>query len=222
MNDLPRALVDYEHVIRAAARRQISDRQRRRRRLATSLAVALPAVLAVGVAGAETAAFTSIGSELGLVRDTALSSPARPSDRTAESWMTAAAGEGPRDPSSTRQWTIDGHRFVGFTSANGDFCTNLGGCLQPGTLSDAMPLATTVGYGPGVFQVFGLAIDGVTSVRITVGSTTGDATMGPNSFYYENDALGGTAGFQGTATATMQDGTTREIPIHVSAFTSSG
>jgi hypothetical protein len=220
MNDLPRALVDYEHVLRAAARRQIGQRQRRRRRLATSLAVALPAVLAAGVAGAQTGAFASIGSEFGLVRDGG--SSATPADRTAEAKLSFAVGVGPRDSSSTRQWTIDGHRFVGFTAADGDFCTNLGGCLQPGTLSDAMPLDTTVGYGPGVFQVFGLAIDGVTSVRITVGDTTGEATMGPNSFYYENDALGGTAGFRGTATATMQDGTTRVVPIHISAFTSSG
>ncbi|MDP9258395.1 MAG: hypothetical protein M3Q31_17865, partial [Actinomycetota bacterium] len=80
------------------------------------------------------------------------------------------------------------------------------------------PIELTTDYGPGIFHVYGLVLDGVTAVSVAVGVTARPAALAHNAFSFSDDALGGTDGIAGAVVATMGDGTTREAPFHVDSL----
>ncbi len=125
----------------------------------------------------------------------------------------AAPGRAPQS------WRVGGRTVLGYSAGDGSFCfafaDGAGGCLQPGTLSDQMPLDITTDYGPGTFNAYGLARDGVVAVEIRIGGTSRAAAFGHNSFTFSDASLGGTEGLSGEAIATMADGTTRAVPFRV-------
>jgi hypothetical protein len=130
-----------------------------------------------------------------------------------------AFGSHPRDRASERVWLIPGHRVSGYTTPEGSFCFAFkgltGGCLPAGSLSATEPIDLSTDYGPKMFRIYGLAMDGVNAISLRARGVTRPVLMGRNAFFLEDGSLGGTRGFAGTLIAHMQDGTTRRVPFSV-------
>jgi hypothetical protein len=161
------------------------------------------------------------GLQISAMRDPALAvSTSSGGDAVAK--LAAVAGL-PAAPGGTAQtWKVGGHSVVGYTSAGGSFCFafsgGAGGCLQPGTLTDEHPLDVMTDYGPGTFNVYGLALDGVTAVTVQLGGTSQPAAFAHNAFTFSDPRLGGTAALEGDVIATMSDGTTRAAPFRIGSL----
>jgi hypothetical protein len=173
-------------------------------------------------AGDDTVATTTTtitGLGMAAIHDPALAS-SDPSDGDAEARLVDATGVPASDAAAPRAWTVGEGSVLGYAAADGRFCFEFrglaGGCLGPGSLTDARPVDVTTSYGPGNFHVYGLALDGVTAVSVRVGESARPAALAHNSFYFSAPGLGGTDGVEGTVVATMSDGTTREASFGVS------
>ena len=66
------------------------------------------------------------------------------------------------------------------------------GCMQPRHAERPIPLDITTDYGPGTFNAYGLARDGVVAVEIRIGGSSRPAAFGHNSFTFWDASLGGT------------------------------
>jgi hypothetical protein len=136
--------------------------------------------------------------------------------------LAAAAGLSPAANTPTQTWKVGGRTVLGYVTAGGTFCFEFvggaGGCLQPGVLTDEAPLDITTDYGPGTFNAYGLALDGVTAVTVRVGGSSHAAAFANNAFTFSDPSLGGSDGIAGEAIATMSDGSTRTVPFHVGAI----
>jgi hypothetical protein len=194
--------------------------------------IGIAAALVAGVGGVALAtASSSAGDNTGPVTgelqlaaagDPALTS-SDPSDSQAEAKLIYATGAAARDPAAAPQtWAVGDRTVLGYTASGGRFCFEFrtlgGGCLAPGVLTDAQPIDLTIDYGPGVFHVYGLVLDGVTAVAVTVGGSARPAAFAHNAFSFSDHELGGTDGIAGEVVATMRDGTTREAPFHLDSF----
>jgi hypothetical protein len=191
-------------------------------------AVWLAAALLAGAGGATLATAPSLAGDApgtaGALQISAAGDPALassdPAVERAAARLATATGEPATDATTAQTWTVGGRSVLGYTAAGGGFCYEFrrlaGGCLQPGVLTDAQPIDVTTGYGPGTFQIFGLALDGVTAVSISAGGSSWQAAFAHNSFLFADDELGGTAALSGSVIATMSDGTTRTTPFSVS------
>jgi hypothetical protein len=180
------------------------------------------AVLATASSSAEDAVAAGTGElQISAVRDPALAAT-DPSDADALARLARAAGMPPAPGGAAQTWTVGGHDVLGYTTAGGSFCFafagGAGGCLQPGALTPERPLEVMTDYGPGTFNVYGLALDGVTAVTVRLGGTPRPAAFAHNSFAYSDPGLGGTAGVDGELIATMGDGTIHALPIHVGSL----
>lgn len=182
------------------------------------------------IAGAGGAAFATTSDDppaahadlqVTAVNDSALAS-SDPGDGDDLTKLVAATGLAASATSTTQTWTVGDHSVLGYTAADGRFCFEFrkltGGCLAAGVLTDAQPLDITTDYGPGEFNVYGLALDGVTAVSVQVGGVSRPAAFAHNAFIFSDDAMGGTLGIAGTVSATMSDGTTRTQAFHISSI----
>jgi hypothetical protein len=189
--------------------------------------------LAAGAGGATFAASSSSAEDPAAVPSAALriaatTDPAFASssatDARAAARLATAAGVPAAMGQAPRTWSVGGRTVIGYVSAGGSFCFafagGAGGCLQPGTLSDELPLDITTDYGPGVFNLYGLALDGVVAVTVQLGGRSQPAAFAHNAFSFSDARLGGTAAIKGEAIATMSDGTTRSVPFGVEAMES--
>jgi hypothetical protein len=151
------------------------------------------------------------------VNDSALAA-VDPGDEIAK--LVSATGVPASATSTTQTWKVGDYSVLGYTAANGRFCFEFrkltGGCLGAGVLTDERPLDITTDYGPSAFNVYGLALDGVTAVSVQVDGTSRPAAFAHNAFIFSDGALGGTGGISGTVSATMNDGTTRTEAFHIS------
>lgn len=151
------------------------------------------------------------------VNDSALTS-SDPDDEIAK--LVTATGLPASATSTTQTWKVGAYSVLGYTAANGRFCFEFrkltGGCLGAGVLTAERPLDITTDYGPSEFNVYGLALDGVTAVSVQIDGTSRPADFAHNAFVFSDAALGGTEGISGTVSATMSDGTTRTEAFHVS------
>jgi hypothetical protein len=209
-------LAALERTLVGAAAGQAQRRRLRRRRAVVLLALAAPLMLAAAAALAAThGVFDGIDQQLATLRDDRLIPRTEPSARLSE-----ALGAVPRDRASERAWFIAGQRVSGYTTASGSFCyvfgTLTGGCLQPGELSAANPVAPTVEHGPEGFRVYGLAMDGVTAVSLRARGVTWPALVAHNTFYLQVNVLRGSGGFRGTLIVRMRGGAIRRVPLRVS------
>ena len=180
------------------------------------------AVLATASSSADDAVAAGTGAlQISAMRDPALAAT-DPSDADAVARLVRAAGMPPAPGGAAQTWTVGGHAVLGYATAGGSFCFaftgGAGGCLQPGTLTPERPLEVMTDYGPGTFNVYGLALDGVTAVTVRIGGTPRPAAFAHNSFAYSDPGLGRTAGIDGELIATMGDGTTRAQPFHVGSL----
>jgi hypothetical protein len=136
--------------------------------------------------------------------------------------LAAATGLPAARAATAQTWNVGGRSVRGYTSARGSFCFafsgGTGGCLQPGTLTDERPLDVTTDYAPGTFNVYGLALDGVSAVTVHVGGRSFAAAFAHNAFTFSDGDLGGTAAVEGEAIATMSDGTTRAVPFRIGSI----
>jgi hypothetical protein len=193
------------------------------------IAVALVAAGAGGfaLATASSSASDDNGTPAGTLQLAAAGDPALastdPGDSDDVAKLVYATGVAASDTAAAPQtWRVGDRSVLGYTAADGRFCFEFrslgGGCLQPGVLTDELPVDLTTDYGPGTFHAYGLALDGVTAVSVSVGGTSRPAAFAHNSFYFSDDALGGTAGITGQVVATMSDGTTRTLPFKVGSM----
>lgn len=159
--------------------------------------------------------------QISAMRDPALAAT-DPSDADAVARLARVAGLPPAPGRAAQTWTVGGHDVLAYATAGGTFCFaftgGAGGCLHPGTLTYERPLEVMTDYGPGTFNVYGLALDGVTAVTVRLGGTPRPAAFAHNSFTYSDPGLGGTAGVDGEVIATMGDGTTRAVPFRVGSL----
>jgi hypothetical protein len=189
----------------------------------------IAAALLVGVGGVALATASSSagdgsgtpagGLQLAAVDDPALTS-SDPSDNDALAKLVYATGVAASDPAAAPQtWAVGESSVLGYTASGGRFCFEfrslVGGCLEPGTLTDSQPIDVTVDYGPGIFHLYGLVLDGVTAVSVDVAGSSRPAAFAHNAFYFSDDRLGGSDEIRGAVVATMSDGTTRAAPFHV-------
>ena len=207
-------LAQLERMLVAAASRQVQRRRFRRRRLVVMLAVAAPLVLAVAGSVASTQRFFGgVDQQLSALRDDRLVSPSAPRARLFD-----ALGALPRDQRSSRSWLVAGRRVTGYTTRGGSFCFRFGpftgGCINPGELSSASPVAVTLDDGPTTFRVYGLAFDGVTGIELRAGGVTRPVLLSRNAVYLENDSLGGIRGFSGTLVVHLRGGGVTRLPLH--------
>ena len=180
------------------------------------------AVLATASSSADDAVAAGTGElQISAMRDPALAAT-DPSDADAVARLARVAGMPPAPGGGAQTWTVGGRDVLGYATAGGSFCFafagGAGGCLHPGTLTPERPLEVMTDYGPGTFNVYGLALDGVTAVTVRLGGTPRPAAFAHNSFTYSDPGLGGTAGVDGELIATMGDGTTRALPFHVGSL----
>ncbi len=142
-----------------------------------------------------------------------------PADAEAAAQLAEAAGVPAATGSQPQTWSVGDRTVLGYLAIDGSFCFEFvegaGGCLQPGTLTDEAPLDITTDYGPGTFNAYGLARDGVTAVAIRTGDTSHPAAFAHNSFTFSDATLGGTGAIEGQAIVTMSDGSTRVVPFRV-------
>jgi hypothetical protein len=190
---------------------------------AALLAGAGGAALATASSSAQDDTGTHAGQlQIAAADDPALASP-DPADRDAEARLISATGVAAGDPSAAPQtWAVGDRSVLGYQASGGRFCfefrTLAGGCLEPGVLTNAQPVELTTDYGRGTFHVYGLVLDGVTAVSVSVGGVSRPAAFAHNSFSFSDDDLGGTDGIAGKVVATMSDGSTREAPFHVGSL----
>jgi hypothetical protein len=192
----------------------------------------IAAALVAGVGGVALATAASSASDdggaaagtlqLAAVGDPTLAST-DPSDSDDAAKLVYATGVAASDAAAAPQtWKVGDRSVLGYDASGGRFCFEFrslgGGCLQPGVLTDELPVDLTTDYGPGTFRAYGLALDGVTAVSVSVGGSSRPAAFAHNAFYFSDDALGGTAGIAGEVVATMSDGTTRKVPFHVDSM----
>jgi hypothetical protein len=197
-------LDDLERTLVVAAEQQAQRRRVRRRRALAAGAVAVPLVLAATVSVAATGLSASIDQRLATLGDGGLgASPA------------AAVANG-------RTWRVAGRRITGHTTAGGSFCFTFsghsGGCVTGTSLSRANPIDPMLDYGPRTFRVYGLAMDGVTTVSVHARGITQRAAVARNAFFLEADALGGTRTLSATLIVRLRDGTTKRLPIRLHPF----
>ena len=209
-------LAALERTLVGAAARQAQRRRSRRRRVIAVLAVAGPLVLAAAGAVASTQGFlSSVDQQLSTLRDDRLIVHGGPSTGLVE-----ALGALPRDRASRRSWLIAGRRVTGYTTPSGSFCFRFGpftgGCIRPGELTPANPVAYTVDYGPKTFRVYGLAIDGVTSVTLRARGVTRRVLLVRNAVYIDDGSLGGLGPLTGSLTVHLSGGAVARMPIRAS------
>jgi hypothetical protein len=212
-------LAALEGTLVAAAEAQAARHRRRRRRAVVLMVIAAPLVLAAAGSLAATGLFfQGVDQNLSALRDERLLAPTAQAAK-----ITSALGARPRDRQSERSWRIGDRRVVGYTTRAGSFCFIFsglgGGCLQAHVLGTATPVDTTVVYGVGVLDVFGLATDTVTSVGVRVHGVTHDAAMSHNAFLFESDSLGGKDSLALTLIVKFRDGTTRRVPMRADGAT---
>ena len=103
--------------------------------------------------------------------------------------------------------------MTGYTTPGGNFCFRFGpltgGCVHPGELNASNPVAYTVDYGPKTFRVYGLAIDGVTSVSLRARGVTRRVLLVRNAVYIDDASLGGSGRFTGTLIVHLRGGAGR-------------
>jgi hypothetical protein len=209
-------LAALERTLVGAAARQAQRRRSRRRRVIAAFAVAAPLVLAAAGAVASTQGFFSgVDQQLSTLRDDRLVAHDTPSTRLFD-----ALGALPRDQASRRSWLIAGRRVTGYTTPSGSFCFRFGpftgGCIRPGELTPANPVAYTVDYGPKTFRVYGLAIDGVTAVSLRARGVTRRVLLVRNAVYIDDGSLGGLRPLTGTLIVHLRGGAVARMPIRAS------
>ena len=193
-----------------------------------SIALALVAVAAAGGAVLATASpardagVAGAGEvQIAAMRDPALA-VTEPSGADAVAELAAVTGVPPAGGATARTWRVGGHGVLGYTSAGGSFCFafsgGAGGCLQPGSLSDEKPLDVITDHGPGTFNVYGVALDGVTAVAVRVGGVSRPAALAHNAFMFSDPSFGGAAALDGEVIATMSDGAIRAVPFRIGAL----
>lgn len=210
-------LADLERTLVGAAEQQARRRRARRRRALIVGVVALPLVLAAAVSVAATGLPGSIDQRLATLRDNQLS--ATPA---AVHGISQALGTRPRDGASARTWLVGGQRITGYATPGGSFCFTFsgrsGGCVNRTSLSPANPIDPMMDYGPRTFRVYGLVMDGVTTISVRARGITHRAAVARNAFYLEADALGGTRTLSATLIVGLRDGTTKRLPIRLHPF----
>jgi hypothetical protein len=144
-----------------------------------------------------------------------------PADGDAAAQLAGAAGVS-GSTQAPQSWQVGGRAVLGYTADDGRFCFEFreltGGCVSAGTLSDRRPLDVTVDHGPATFRVYGLALDGVTSVAVRIDGSDHQAELAHNAFAFSDDALGATPSATGELVATMSDGTTRTQTFPISSL----
>jgi hypothetical protein len=191
----------------------------------------IAAALVVGVCGvalatASSSAGDDSGTPVSKLQVAAADDPALastdPADDAAAAKLVAATGVAASDGAATQTWAVGGLSVLGYAASGGRFCFEFqrlgGGCLAPGVLTDEAPIDLTTDYGPGTFHVYGLVLDGVAGVSVSVNGTSRPASFAHNAFSFSDDELGGTDGIAGEVIATMSDGTTREAQFHVDSL----
>lgn len=130
-----------------------------------------------------------------------------PSDEAAAAKLAIATGVPAATAAAPQTWKVGEASVLGYEAADGRFCFEFrgltGGCLQAGVLTDEQPLDVTTDYGPGTFHVYGLALDSVVAVTVTVGGASLPAAFAHNAFFFSDNGLGGTKGISGVVIATM-------------------
>jgi hypothetical protein len=207
-------LAALEQTLVGAAARQAQRRRLRRRRLIVALGLAAPLTLAAASVASTQGLFGGV-DQLSALRDDRLLSLGAPSPGFFDS-----LGAQPRAHTSRRSWVIGGQRVTGYTAASGSFCFRFGpltgGCLDPGKLSAANPVSSTVDYGPHTFRVYGLAYDGVTRIALRTGSVTRPVLLARNAFYLDEPALAGTRRLTATLIVRLHGGAVMHLPVHMS------
>jgi len=206
-------LARLERTLVGAAGREAQRRRIRRRRAIVLCVVAAPLALAAIASIAATRGYLGgVDEQFGALRDDRLIPATGPSAQ-----LTDELGARPRDRSSQRAWVVSGQRVVGYTTPGGSFCyvfgSLTGGCLQPGQLTPATPISPTVEYGPRTFRIYGLAMDGVTSISLTARGATWRGNLVRNAFYLQADALGGTRVLTGTLIVRLHGGAIVRVPV---------
>jgi len=206
-------LAKLEWTLVGAAGREAERRRTRRRRAIVVCAVAAPLALAAAASIAATHGYLGgVDEQFGALRDDRLIPQIGPSAQ-----LTDELGARPRDHSSRRAWIVSGQRVVGYTTPGGSFCyvfgSLTGGCLQPGQLTSATPVSPTVEYGPRTFRIYGLAMDGVTSISLTARGATWRGNLVRNAFYLQANALAGTQVLTGTLIVRMHGGAVVRVPV---------
>jgi hypothetical protein len=202
-------LAALERTLVQAAEQQARRRRVRRRRVVVLLVVAAPLTLAAAGSVAATGFFGSVDRHLSTLRDDRLQG--RPG---AVAQLATAAGAVSRDTRSVRSWPAAGQHIEGYTTQAGKFCFRfralMGGCVRQGTLNVSHPVEAFTDNGPGLFRIYGLAIDGVTAVSVRVRGKTRRASVGRNAFFLSANALSAPHGVSGTVIVRFEDGTTHE------------
>ena len=206
-------LARLERTLVGAAGREAQRRRTRRRRAIVLCAVAAPLVLAAAASIAATRGYLGgVDEQFGALRDDRLIPQIGPSAQ-----LTDELGARPRDRSSRRAWIVSGQRVVGYTTPGGSFCyvfgSLTGGCLQPGELTSATPVSPTVEYGPRTFRIYGLAMDGVTSISLRARGATWRGNLVRNAFYLQAKALAGTRVLTGTLIVRLEGGAVVRVPV---------
>ena len=206
-------LAQLERTLVAAASRQVQRRRFRRRRHVVMLAVAAPLVLAVAGSVASTQGFFGgVDQQLSALRDDRLVSPTAPRARLFD-----ALGALPRDQESSRSWLVAGRRVTGYTTRGGSFCFRFGpftgGCINPGELSSASPVAVTLDYGPDDVPRLRPCLRRRDGDRAAAGGVTRPRAPGRNAVYLEDDSLGGIRGFSGTLVVHLRGGGVTRLPL---------
>lgn len=206
-------LAKLERTLVGAAAREAQRRRIRRRRAIVACAVAAPLALAAVASIAATRGYRGgVDEQFGALRDDRLIPRVAPSTR-----LTDELGARPRDRTSQRAWVIAGQRVVGYTTPGESFCyvfgSLTGGCLEPGELTSATPISPTVEYGPRRFRVYGLAMDGVTSISLSARGATWRGSVVRNAFYLQANALGGSRLLTGTLMVRLHDGALVRVPV---------
>jgi hypothetical protein len=206
-------LAKLERTLVGAAGREAQRRRTRRRRAIVLCAVAAPLALAAVASIAATRGYLGgVDEQFGALRDDRLIPRVAPSAR-----LTDELGARPRDRSSQRAWVIAGQRVVGYTTPGGSFCyvfgSLTGGCVQPGELTSATPVAPTIEYGPRTFRIYGLAMDGVTSISLRARGATWRGNVVRNAFYLQANELGGTRLLTGALIVRLRSGAIVRVPV---------
>ena len=113
----------------------------------------------------------------------------------------------PRSRSGPQTWRVGGVPCSGTrraTAASASVVGGPGAAFSPGTLSDQSPLDITTDYGPGTFNAYGLARDGVVAVEIRIGGASRPAAFRHNAFTFWDASLGETE--PGSAAVVRDDG----------------
>ena len=134
------------------------------------------AVLATASSSADDAVAAGTGElQISAMRDPALAAT-DPSDADAVARLARVAGLPPAPGGQRGPGRSAGTSVLGYATAGGASASpspgGAGGCLQPGTLTSERPLEVMTDYGPGTFNVYGLALDGVTAVTVHLGGTS--------------------------------------------------